>query len=310
MRTRTSIALHIALLTAVSVQAAERTQAVPDLQGMWISGTLTPLERPAQLADKAHFTTDELDEQQRAADERYWAAGHRAGDVGRDNDAFLDHQKILPSGQTSLIISPTDGLLPLQPEAVRRRDFNLQSFDTFETMSQWDRCITREPTTMLPVNYNNAYQIVQTPDYVVIHTEMIHDARIISLRGAHTDSRVRSWGGDSRGHWDGATLVIDTRNFNDIGWIATGANSGRLRGVPYGKDLHIVERMTLVDRNTLDYAITIEDPQSFTAPLIITYPLARDDSYRMFEYACHEGNSAVESILRGARVQEAAAASR
>ena len=116
--------------------------------------------------------------------------------------------------------------MPFRPEALRRRDFNLSSFDSYETMSQWDRCITREPTTMFPVVYNNAYQIVQTPGYVLIVAEMIHDARIIPIsrdgRAVHSDPRVRSWGGDSRGHWEGTTLVVDTTNFNARGWIATG----------------------------------------------------------------------------------------
>jgi len=302
MRTRSFGAGLLLVFFAMHGNADDK----PDLQGMWTGGTLTPFERPAPLADKQQFTAAELDAQQRAASERFWAAGHKPGEVGRDNDAFIDHLEILPSGQTALIVVPANGLLPVRPEAEQRRDFNLRSTDSYETMSQWDRCITREPTAMFPVIYNNAYQIVQTADHVVIHTEMIHDARIVPLRGAHVDARVRSWGGDSRGHWDGATLVIDTTNFNGAGWIATGLNAGRLRGIPYSKDLHIVERLTLVDRDTLQYAITIDDPHAFTQPWTIAFPLQRDDSYRMYEYACHEGNSAVELILRGARVQEAA----
>lgn len=279
----------------------------PDLQGIWTSGTLTPYERPAQLGTQ--LPEADRTEQQRVAAEKFWAAGHKPGDVGRDNDAFIDqHLAILPNGQTSLVVVPADGKVPFRPEALRRRDFNLSSFDSYETMSQWDRCITREPTMMFPVVYNNAYQIVQTPGYVLIVAEMIHDARIIPIsrdgRAAHTDPRVRSWGGDSRGHWEGTTLVVDTTNFNARGWIATGANSAALRGVPYSEQLHIVERFTPVDRNTLQYEITIDDPAQYTAPWKIAYPLARDAGYQMFEYACHEGNHAIELMLRGARVQE------
>jgi hypothetical protein len=131
---------------------------------------------------------------------------------------------------------------------------------------------------------------------------------VIAMSGSHPDSRVRSWGGDSRGHWDGDTLVVDTTNFNSGGWMATGQNAGRLRGVPYGKDLHIIERFTPIDKHILRYEITIDDPQSFTSALKLSYPLERDDEYRMYEYACHEGNAATEMILRGARVQEAEAA--
>jgi hypothetical protein len=280
--------------------AACGAESPPDLQGIWTSGTLTPFERPAQLPD------GERSEQQRVAAEKFWAAGHKPGDVGRDNDAFIDqHLAILPNGQTSLVVEPADGKVPFRPEALKRRDFNLTSFDSYETMSQWDRCITREPTTMFPVVYNNAYQIVQTPGYVLIVTEMIHDARIIPIgRGGHADARVRSWGGDSRGHWEGKTLVVDTTNFNARGWIATGGNSAALRGAPYSEQLHIVERFTPTDRATMQYEITIEDPANYTAPWKIAYPLARDDQYQMFEYACHEGNRAIEMILGGARAQE------
>lgn len=278
----------------------------PDIQGIWTSGTLTPFERPAQLP------AGEAAEQQRVAKEKFWAAGHKPGDVGRDNDAFIDqHLALLPNGQPSLIVEPADGKVPFRPEALRRRDFNLTSFDSFETMSQWDRCITREPTTMFPVVYNNAYQIVQTPGYVLIVAEMIHDARIIPIssdgKAAHADARVRSWGGDSRGHWEGRTLVVDTANFSDHGWIATGNNSLALRGVPVSEQLHIVERFTPVDHNTMQYEITVDDPAQYTAPWKIAYPLARDAEYQMFEYACHEGNRAIELMLRGARVQEQAA---
>ncbi|HKU13633.1 MAG TPA: hypothetical protein VJQ52_04510 [Steroidobacteraceae bacterium] len=278
----------------------------PDIQGIWTSGTLTPFERPADLATQ--LPEAQRAEHQRVAAEKFWASGHKAGEVGRDNDAFIDqHLAILPNGQTSLVVEPADGKVPVRPEALRRRDFNLSNFDSYETMSQWDRCITREPTAMFPVVYNNAYQFVQTPGYVLIVAEMVHDARVIRMdsaaQPAHADRRVRSWGGDSRGHWEGATLVVDTTNFNDRGWIATGQNSS-LRGVPFSEQLHLIERFTRIDRDTMQYEITIDDPVNYTAPWKISYPLARDEQYQMFEYACHEGNSAVELILRGARVQE------
>jgi hypothetical protein len=293
--------------TILAAGAACAADSPPDLQGFWTSGTLTPFERPAEVG--AQLPEEQRAEHQKVATEKFWAAGHKSGDVGRDNDAFIDQNlKILPNGQTSLVVEPADGHVPLTPEAVRRRDFNLKNFDSYETMSQWDRCITREPTTMFPVVYNNAYQIVQTPGYVLIVAEMVHDARIIPIshdgRGAHVDPRVRSWGGDSRGHWEGSTLVVETTNFNDHGWIATGGNAVPLRGVPVSEQLHTVERFTRSDHGTMQYEITIEDPVNYSAPWKIAYPLTRDDHYQMFEYACHEGNHAIESILRGARVQE------
>jgi hypothetical protein len=297
--------------TAATAKESQKIQLTadgkPHLEGIWTAGTLTPYERPAQFGDKAFVTPSEVAAQQTAASERFWASGHKPGEVGRDNDAFIDDDlKLLSNGQTSLIVFPPDGKYPIRPEAERLRDFNLSSADTYETMSQWDRCITREPTTMFPVVYNNAYQLVQTSTHIMIVAEMIHDARIIPLSGEHPDARVRGWGGDPRGRWEGRTLVIDTTNFNEGGWVTTGGNSGRVRGVPYGKDLHIVERFVPVDSHTLNYEITIEDPQHFTSPFKIAYPLHRDDDYRMYEYACHEGNAATELILRGARVQEGA----
>ena len=306
-RFRAPLALWtIAAFLASPAAMTKDEHGKPDLQGMWTGGTLTPFERPPQLANKPFLTATELAEHQRQSAERFWKAGHNPADVGRDNDAFLDSDmKILPNGQTSLVVQPADGKVPLRPEAERRRDHNLANFDSYETMSQWDRCITRAPTALFPVVYNNAYQIIQSPAQVVIVAEMIHDARVIPIDGsAHVDSRIRSWSGDSRGHWEGDTLVVDTTNFNDQGWIATGQNAARIRGVPYSTDLHIVERFTRANADTLNYEITIDDPQMYSEPWKLAFPLTRDDSYQMFEYACHEGNHAMELILRGARAQE------
>ena len=312
LRESFGLSMAVALLGAAAASAADLPRmpdGTPDLQGIWTGGTLTPFERPPQLGTQ--LPEAERAEHQRSAAEKFWAAGHKPGEVGRDNDAFIDQDlKILPNGQTSLVVEPADGRVPLRPESAQRRDFNLNNFDSYATMSQWDRCITREPTTMFPVVYNNAYHIVQTPGYVLIVAEMIHDARVIPLsrdgKTAHTDPRVRSWGGDARGHWEGSTLVVETTNFNSHGWIATGQNAS-VRGVPYSEQLKTVERFTRVDRNTLQYEIAIDDPPHYTAPWKIAYPLARDDEYQMYEYACHEGNHAIELILRGARVQEQAA---
>jgi len=277
-----------------------------DLQGTWTGGTLTPMERPPELAGKSHFAAAELEAQERRSLQQFWDAGHKAGDVGRDNDAFLQSElRLLPSGQTSLVIDPPDGRVPLRPEAEQARDFNLSNFDSYETMSQFDRCITRAPTAMLPAAYNNAYQIVQTRTHVLIVSEMVHDVRIIPLDGsAHIDARVRAWYGDSRGHWEGATLVVDTTNFNERGWIATTGYTGRMRGVPYSKNLHMVERFTRLDADTLRYDLSIDDPSYYRTAWKMSFTLGRDDHYQMFEYACHEDNQAVESILRGARAQE------
>jgi len=161
---------------------------------------------------------------------------------------------------------------------------------------------------MFPAGYNNAYQIVQSPGYVTIMSEMIHDARVIPLDGrAHAPAEVRSWDGDSRGHWDGNTLVIDTTNFNGKGWIATSAATGRIKGIPESEALHVIERFTRTDAGTIRYEVTIDDPNVYTKPWKVSIPLTRDAEYVVYEYACQEGNAAVENILRGARAKEQAA---
>jgi hypothetical protein len=139
----------------------------------------------------------------------------------------------------------------------------------------------------------------------VIHHEMIHEARIIPIdKGPHLDKSVRQWTGDPRGHWDGNTLVVETTNFNDKGWIATNAASARIRGVPHSDALRLVERFARVDADTITYQVTIEDPQMYARPWTVAIPLIRDDSYQIFEYACHEGNRAIEHVLSAARSAE------
>ena len=279
-----------------------------DLQGVWTNGTLTPFERPPGLADKPFFTEEEAAAQQRQAAERRASAAstRRPGDVGNDNEAFVDRDyKLLPTRQTSQVVDPPDGRVPILPAAEQKRAFNVASVDSFETMSPWDRCITRGPTGMFPAGYNNGFQIVQSPGYVLIIQEMIHEARIIPLDGrAHVGSSIRQWTGDSRGRWEDRTLVVETTNFHDRGWITTHAGSGRLRGVPHSPGLRLVERFTRVDADTIDYTMTIDDSAVYAKPWTVSVPLVRNDNYQIFEYACHEGNQATGLILRGARTIE------
>jgi hypothetical protein len=300
--------LLMASAAVVGAEPGSTAQRVPDLQGIWIGATLTPLERPPQFADKARFEPTEIAEQQRQATERFWASGHKPGEVGRDNDAFLDNDlKILPDGRTSLVVDPASGIVPLRPEATRIRDRNLSNHDNYETMSQWDRCITRNPMMFFTGVYNAAFQIVQTPSHIVIAAEMMHDTRLIRLDGSpHIDARIKSWSGDSRGRWEGDTLVVETTNFNGKGWVGTAMAAGRLRGLPFTEQLRITERFTPVDERTLRYEITIDDPPIYASPWQAVIPLTKDDQYRMYEYACHEGNTAVRAIMGGARAQERA----
>ena len=298
--------------TAKTWTPARTPDGQPDLQGMWTNATITPFERPRALADKPYLTEQEAAAlEQQAADRR--ANGRRCPEAGRRRQLQRRLVRLGNQGrrtrQTSLVIDPPDGRVPLKPSAEEARDRNLTNVDSYELMSPWDRCITRGPGRMFPAGYNNAYQIVQTPGYVVILHEMIHEARIIPIDGRpHLDASVRLWTGDPRGHWDGNTLVVETTNFNDKGWIATNAASGRIRGVPHSDALHLVERFTRVDADTISYEVTIEDPNVYTRPWTVSIPLGRDESYQMFEYACHEGNKAVEHVLSAARAEEKRAA--
>jgi hypothetical protein len=280
----------------------------PDLQGVWTNATITPFERPAELAGKAYLT-----EQEAAALEKQ-AAGNRVdrrpkpGDVGSYNQAWFDSgTKVVGTRQTSLVIDPPDGRVPMTPAAEAKRDYNLaHNADAPEYMSVWDRCITRGvPGGMFPAGYNNAYQIFQSPGYVVILYEMIHNARVIPIDGRPPlPSNIRQWDGDSRGHWEGDTLVVETTNYNDKGWIATSAATGRVKGIPQSQALHVVERFHRESPDILKYEVTITDPNEYTKSWKVSMPLTRDKDYQLLEYACQEGNHAVENVLRGGRVQD------
>ena len=285
----------------------------PNVQGIWTNETITPFERPSELAGKQFLTEEE------AADLETQAAQRRAareldpgpGNVGAYNLFWLDAgTEVLSTRQTSLVVDPPNGRVPVRPEAEEKRDYNrAHSADSYEHMSVWDRCISRGvPGSMFPAGYNNAYRFLQTPGYVVILYEMIHDARIIPLDGRpHVGSNIRLWMGDSRGRWDGDTLVVETTNYHDRGWIASSGAGGRIKGVPVSEALHVVERFTRVDADTINYEVTIDDPNVYTSSWKVAMPLTSDPNYQIYEYACHEGNQAVQNILSGGRAEEKAA---
>jgi hypothetical protein len=281
----------------------------PDLQGVWTNATITPFERPAELAGKPFLTEKEAAELERKAAENRVDRPAKAGDVGSYNQVWFDSgTKVVGTRQTSLVVDPPDGRVPLKPAAEAKRDYNLaHNDDSYEYMSVWDRCITRGvPAGMFPAGYNNAYEIVQTPGYVVILHEMIHEAQIVPLDGsAHPPQYVRQWNGDSRGHWEGNTLVVDTTNYNGKGMIATSAATGRIKGVPQSEALHVVERFTRTGPATINYEVTINDPNEYTKPWKVAIPLTKEKEYVLYEYACHEGNEAVGNILRGGRAADA-----
>jgi hypothetical protein len=297
--------LLLFLLLTFSPQA--QTFNPRDLQGIWTNATITPFERPAELEGREFLSEKEIKELEARAAESRVDRAPQPGEVGNYNQFWSDSgTKAVKTGRTSLVVEPKNGKVPVKAEAKAKRDYDAaHATDSYEYMSLWDRCITRgTPGGMFPTAYNNAYQILQVPGYVVIFSEMIHDARIIPIDNRpHLPSSVKLWNGDSRGRWEGNTFVVDTTNYNSKGWIATGVATG-IKGIPQSEALHVVERFTRVDRDTINYEVTIADPNVYTEPWKAVIPLNRDPEYRIFEYACQEGNHAVENILRGGRAAE------
>jgi hypothetical protein len=286
----------------------------PDLQGVWTNATLTPLQRPADLAAKEFFTAEEV-----AAFERQRLAQTNAdrplppGEVGSYNDAFFERgTSIVKTRRTSLVIEPRDGRIPpLTPAAQRRvaaRDAWMAAHPADRPADRWltERCIIFGATVpMLPEPYNNNYRIIQTPEHVAILVEMNHDARVIPLDGRpHVAPSIAQWSGDSRGRWEGDTLVVETRNLKYNEQSRFGV--GYLGGVS-DENLRVVERFTRSDADTLLYRATIEDPTVFTQPWTVEIPFGRTRG-PIFEVACHEGNYGLANILSGHRAEERAAA--
>ena len=295
---------------AQSVYKAPRTSwGDPDLQGVYANDNeyATPLERPAEFAGKtlADITPAELAEVRRQATEKM-IANLAPGPRGPDQ-WWLENLDLAKRARPWLVVDPVDGTIPaLTPEAKTRVGARVRSsfvggpFDGPEDLNYLERCITRGvPGSMWPGAYNNGHQIIQTKNYIVLHSEMIHEARIIPLDGRPLPTpSAKSWDGDARGHWDGDTLVIETTNFNGKGWLATNAASGRLRGIELSQAARVVERLTRVSEHIIQYEATINDPEIYTRPWTLAFPLNRDEPYRIFEYACHEGNHALENMLQ------------
>jgi hypothetical protein len=289
--------------------AATRTaDGKSDLDGVWNFSSLTPVERPAEFADRATMTAAEAAKY--VSDVRLRNnADRRDGPVDADlarayNDAWYDRGTTVAMlngvAQTSLVVDPADGRIPgLTPAAQQRQQARAQDrrdhpADGPENRSLAERCLGfNAGPPMLPGPYNNFVQILQGRDHVVIFNEMIHDARVVPIDGRpHPPANVRKYLGDSVGRWEGATLVVDTTNFTD---------RTNFRGA--SDQLHLVERFTRVDAGTLRYEFRIDDPASFTKPWSVVLPMTRSDE-ALFEYACHEGNEAMQGILRGARFGE------
>jgi hypothetical protein len=267
----------------------------PDLQGTWTNFSSVNTALPAFGGKRSQLLGGTGD---------CIPAGvtpqQRGAQIGAGPEHWYETQRGTPGGAPrGLIVEPSDGRLPPFTKAADQRVDAIcrQIFDSYVYLDPWVRCISRGiPASMFPSAYNNAYRILQTKEYVAIFYEMIHEARIIPLdtRPA-TGQDIRLWMGSSRGRWEGDTLVVEATNFHD---------RGAIRGHPHSDALRVVERFTRKGPGTMGYQVTVEDLKTWTAPFKVAIDLTRDDEYQMFEYACHEGNLAVENILSGARLEE------
>ena len=279
----------------------------PDIQGLWnnVGAFFTPFERPRELDRAVEVSTDEVQAVLEAQARQKIAtadSGTGAGPLHWYEYGATDE----PGTATSLVVDPADGRLPaLTPFGSQRREYyQVHRHDAAETIAPSDRCLSRGLTgKMLPTFYNNGKLILQSPGYVVIFSEMIHNARIIPLDGRPPIADgIRLWDGDARGRWEGNTLVVETTNYRDM---------GEMRGSDLHTDaLHVVERFTVVDANTIAYEARFDDAKTFTDAWTVAFPFTRDPTYQIFEYACHEANYSVSHMLSGARAEERNAGAR
>jgi hypothetical protein len=296
----------------------------PDLEGKWPSSLMNgvPLQRPESFGTRNVLTDEEFAARQKQA------ARQKAQDV---EDFNFDNPSVPfgqvgggqsppqhwfergePQRQVSLIVDPPNGRMPALTEAAQKRETQRRaergtrtSVDSYTDFSLFERCITRGLIgSMLPGGYNSGTQIVQSPGYVTIVNEMIHESRIVPLGDrSRLGPTIRNYMGDSRGRWDGDTLVVETTNFADRPGVG-------MNDIVPTEALKITERFSRTSATTISYSITVSDPMTWTAPFTIQYQLKRDDGYGMFEYACHEGNYALQNILSGARAGERSLQSR
>ena len=311
--TRTLILVLVGLVTVSGLAMAQEPPRTgwgdPDLQGVWDFRTITPLQRPEDLGDKAFLTAEEAAEREQAAverDIRLWEREAQrteaGGNVGGYNNFWMDNgTRFIETLRTSLIIDPPNGRFPELTDEGRERaridrgSFTVELPTTYTDLNTYDRCIQgfNAGPPIAPGGYNQNVQIFQTPTHMVMLTEMVHTTRVIPLDGTpHLDDSVQQWSGDSRGHWEGDTLVVESRNF---------AQKRAWRGAT--ENMTLVERFRRVDDGTLEYEYTVTDPETWKAPWTVNLPMVKND-LPMFEYACHEGNYSMEAMLGGARTLE------
>ena len=314
----------IVALSAIpaAAQTARRTAwGQPDLGGIWDFRTITPMQRRTAQAEKEFLTAEEAATLERAAVDRNTDLANRSArrteatwnvDLGEEgapgfyNNFWLDGgTRTVTTRRTSLVVDPPNGRIPAVTESSRlrgaawRASQRGRAADSWENRNAFDRCILgfNAGPPITPGGYNQNVQLFQTPDHVVLVTEMVHTARVVPLDGRPVlTDRIRQWSGDSRGHWEGDTLVVETSNFNaERRWRGSTPN------------MKLVERFTRIDADTLEYEFTVTDPETWTTPWTAQIPMRRSD-LTLFEYACHEGNHSMEGILAGARADEKAAA--
>jgi len=275
----------------------------PDLEGIWTSDDMrgVPMTRPAQFGTRRYLTDEEFTARAREREAARKVDNARTG-------TFRNEEGTRDFGYTSMVIEPADGRMPALTAEARTRPAprgtgGLGPFNTIDDFSLWDRCITRGLAgSWLPVVYGNGTRIMQTPDTVIIAHEMVHEARVIPLDGRpHVGAGLRQMMGDSRGHWEGNTLVIETTNFTD----RIAANGG---GVRFSEAMKTTERITRIDPQMVEFEIRVEDPKTYAAPWTLRMTLTSQPGYEIYEYGCHEGNRSVANSLSGEREYERQAA--
>jgi len=299
-----SLVLAGAACWAVDMAAQRPADRHPDLQGFWTNATATPLQRPAEFKDKPFLTGAEAEAFEKGGLERFIKSLPAEDQLGADlNDIYLETSslKLLDGRRTSLIVDPVDGRRPpMLPDAQKRAAARNRSFDDPETLTLAERCLVvasagssevAAPIVPNPLG-QNYYQIVQTPQYVLILAELVHDARIVRIGGQHLPLHVHRWLGDSIGRWDRDTLVVDTTNFTE-----------KTRFGGSGQRMHVIERFTRTDAKTIQYRATVEDPDTWARSWTIELSFKATEQ-PVLEYACHEGNYSLETGLRGMRAQE------
>ena len=310
-------ALPLIVLAVFPLRAQEQAWRTswgdPDLQGVWTTATLTPLERPSLQADKAQLTDAEAVALERQSAERKAASDGKSepGQVGGYNQVWFDAgSRVQGSRRTSLIVDPADGRIPWKPDAKMAYErevarYGVGPFYTWTDLDTGERCLTDGLPNLVPLQpYNMNLQILQTPNEVVMLHEMYHELRVIPLDGRPLTG-IEQWTGEARGRWEGETLVVETVNFPDKPDAYWSAPWRRPRA-----SLRLVERFTRVASDAIDYTFMLEDPDAFTRPWTAAAPMTTDQASRgvtsgqIWEYACHEGNYGMTNILRGARKAE------